>query len=583
MKIKKEKWVIKRRGGAMEDMVSRLGITPAFARILCGRGYDSAEKAAAFLYPDGAELKPAEALPDAERFCAFLFQAKERGQKVRVIGDYDADGVTATFIMTEGLKRFGIEADYRIPDRVSDGYGISIGMVEEAASDGIGVIVTVDNGIAAAEQVKRAKEKGLTVLVTDHHEPQEEIPAADAVVDFKVNPDYPGTPVSGAVVAAKLMDLLLGKCGQEGFLYEHMEILALSTVADVMELTGENRVIVKTGLAKPMDRWNLGLRSLAAANGLKTEPKAYSLGFVLAPCINALGRLKKADPGVALLAEQDEAEAMKLAESLVAANAVRKEMTTKAIEDACREIDARGDEEAMPIVYVSENCHESIAGIVAGKLRERYYVPAIVLCKSEDSPEYLKGSGRSIEEYNIFEGLQSCSKLLTKFGGHAQACGLTLPAESLDSFREAFTEHFRSLGEGGTEKIVIDLVMHFSDISEQFITEMGRMEPFGKGNARPVLASRNVTVKRISHFGRSVRYTRLQLTDECGSSISAVYFGSSDEFVKAMKERNGREAVDEAYAGRGRIPMHILYSAQKSSYSGEIELTVEHYQFPEGT
>lgn len=567
----------------MEDMVSRLGITPAFARILCGRGYDSAEKAAAFLYPDGAELKPAEALPDAERFCAFLFQAKERGQKVRVIGDYDADGVTATFIMTEGLKRFGIEADYRIPDRVSDGYGISIGMVEEAASDGIGVIVTVDNGIAAAEQVKRAKEKGLTVLVTDHHEPQEEIPAADAVVDFKVNPDYPGTPVSGAVVAAKLMDLLLGKCGQEGFLYEHMEILALSTVADVMELTGENRVIVKTGLAKPMDRWNLGLRSLAAANGLKTEPKAYSLGFVLAPCINALGRLKKADPGVALLAEQDEAEAMKLAESLVAANAVRKEMTTKAIEDACREIDARGDEEAMPIVYVSENCHESIAGIVAGKLRERYYVPAIVLCKSEDSPEYLKGSGRSIEEYNIFEGLQSCSKLLTKFGGHAQACGLTLPAESLDSFREAFTEHFRSLGEGGTEKIVIDLVMHFSDISEQFITEMGRMEPFGKGNARPVLASRNVTVKRISHFGRSVRYTRLQLTDECGSSISAVYFGSSDEFVKAMKERNGREAVDEAYAGRGRIPMHILYSAQKSSYSGEIELTVEHYQFPEGT
>lgn len=564
----------------MEDMVSRLGITPAFARILCGRGYDSAEKAAAFLYPDGAELKTAEALPDADRFCAFLFQAKERGQKVRVIGDYDADGVTATFLMTEGLRRFGIEADYRIPDRVSDGYGISIGMVEEAVSDGIGVIITVDNGIAAVEQVRYAKEKGLIVLITDHHEPQEELPAADAVVDFKVNPDYPGTPVSGAVVAAKLMDCLLGKCGQEGFLYEHMEILALSTVADVMELTGENRVIVKTGLAKPMDRWNPGLRALAAANGLKTEPKAYSLGFVLAPCINALGRLKKADPGVALLAEQDETEAMKLAESLVAANSVRKEMTAKAIEDACREIDARGEEEALPIVYVSVDCHESIAGIVAGKLRERYYVPAIVLCRSEDSPEYLKGSGRSIEEYNIFEGLQSCSQYLTKYGGHAQACGLTLPAESVDAFREAFIKHFRSVGEGGTEKIVIDLVMHFSDLSEQFITEMGRMEPFGKGNARPVLASRNVIVRRISHFGRSVRYTRLLLEDDMGSGISAVYFGSSDEFVREMKEQNGKDAVDEAYAGRGRVPMHILYSAQKSSYSGEIELTVEHYQFP---
>lgn len=580
MKTKKEKWVIKRRGGAMESMVSQLGITPAFARILCGRGYDSAEKAAAFLYPDGAELKPAEALPDAERFCAFLFQAKEQGSRVRVIGDYDVDGVTATFLMTEGLRRFGLDVDYRIPDRITDGYGISISMVEEAVRDGIGVIVTVDNGIAAVEPVKKAKENGIVVLVTDHHEPQETLPEADALVDFKVNPDYSGDAVSGAVVAAKVADLLLRKKGMEGFFYEYTEILALSTVADVMELTGENRIIVKSGLAKPLERWNLGLRSLAAANGLKTEPKAYSLGFVLAPCINALGRLKKADPGVALLAERDEAEAMRLAESLVAANAVRKEMTAKAIEDACREIDARGEEEIRPIVYVSGECHESIAGIVAGKLRERYYVPAIVLCKSEDREAVLKGSGRSIEEYNIFEGLQACSEDLIKYGGHAQACGLTVAADSLERFQSRLTEHFRSVSEGGVEKIVIDLVLHFSDITEQLISEIGRMEPFGKGNARPVLASRNVVIRKLSHFGRSVKYTRLLLEDETGARIGAVYFGNADDFIRDLKERFGSFAVEEAYAARGTIAFHILYSAQKSAYTGEIELTLDHYQFP---
>ena len=565
----------------MEDMVSRLGLTPAFARILCGRGYDSAESAAAFLYPDGAELKPAEALPDAERFCAFLLQAREKGVRVRVIGDYDVDGVTATFLMTEGLRRFGIEADYRIPDRITDGYGISIGMVEEAVKDGIGLLITVDNGIAAVEQVRLAKEKGLIVLITDHHEPQKELPQADAIVDFKVNPGYPGDAVSGAVVAAKLADLLLKKDGQEGFLYEYMEILALSTVADVMELTGENRVIVKKGLAKPLEFWNTGLRCLAVANGLKTEPKAYSLGFVLAPCINALGRLKKADPGVALLKEQNEDEAMRLAESLVAANGVRKEMTARSIEAACQEIDERADEEILPIVYVSEDCHESIAGIVAGKLRERYYVPAIVLCKSEEYPDLLKGSGRSIEEYNIFEGLQACSEYLVKYGGHSQACGLTLEAMNLEAFRTKLWEHFKQNGEGGTEKIVIDLVLNFADLSEQFIAEMGRMEPFGKGNPKPVLASRNVIIRKISHFGRSVRYTRFLLEDEQGSRIQAVYFGKSDEIIADLIEQFGQSAVDEAYAARGTMRFHILFSAQKSSYSGEIELTLEHYQFPQ--
>ena len=562
----------------MEDMVLKLGITPAFARILCGRGYDTVEKAAAFLYPDGAELTAATALPDAERFCAFLHIAKEDRTKVRVVGDYDADGVTATYLMLEGLRRFGIVADYRIPNRVTDGYGISTDMVREAAEDGIGMLITVDNGIAAVEAIALAKELGMTVLVTDHHEPQETLPNADVLVDPKTDPGYPGSAVCGAVVAGKLTDFLLEKAGKPGFFKEQIEVLALATVADVMQLTGENRIIVRNGLMKPLTEWNLGLRALAEANGLKTEPKAYTLGFVFAPCINALGRLKDADPGVDLLLTNDPVEAEKLARSMVDANLVRKDMTADAIEEASEKLDALSSEGDVPIVYRSEICHESIAGIVAGKLRERYYLPAIVLCESTEEKGVLKGSGRSIEGYSIFEGLTACKELLTKFGGHAQACGLTLPEENLNAFSEKLAEHFRESGVEAVEKVSIDLVVTFADLTDQLCAEIGRMEPFGNGNAKPVFAVKNATLIRLSHFGRSTKYTRFLLADEAGTKITGVYFGNADEFVKQAGEVWGREAVSEAFAGRGTVKMNVLFTPQYSSYSHEIEITVDKFQ-----
>ena len=562
----------------MEDMVSKLGITPAFARILCGRGYDTAEKAAAFLYPDGAELTPATALPDAERFCAFLHIAREEGTKVRVVGDYDADGVTATYLMLKGLSRFGIEADYRIPNRVTDGYGISTDMVKEAVEDGIGMLITVDNGVAAVEAIQLAKDLGMTVLVTDHHEPQETLPKADVLVDPKISADYPGSAVCGAVVAGKLMDFLLEKAGKPGFFNEQIEVLALATVADVMQLTGENRIIVRNGLLKPIAEWNPGLRALADANGLKTEPKAYTLGFVFAPCINALGRLKDADPGVDLLLTTDPAEAVKLAQSMVDANLVRKDMTAEAIEEASLKLDALDSAEDLPIVYRSEICHESIAGIVAGKLRERYYLPAIVLCESTEEKGVLKGSGRSIEGYSIFEGLTACKELLAKFGGHAQACGLTLREENLDAFTEKLSEHFRGCGVEAVEKISIDLVVTFADLTDKLCAEIGRMEPFGNGNAKPVFATKNATLLRLSHFGRSTKYTRFLLLDEAGTKITGVYFGNADEFVSKANEAWGREAVSEAFAGRGTVKMNVLFTPQYSSYSHEIEITVDRFQ-----
>ena len=559
-------------------MVSKLGITPAFARILCGRGYDTAEKAAAFLYPDGAELTPATALPDAERFCAFLHIAREEGTKVRVVGDYDADGVTATYLMLKGLSRFGIEADYRIPNRVTDGYGISTDMVKEAVEDGIGMLITVDNGVAAVEAIQLAKDLGMTVLVTDHHEPQETLPKADVLVDPKISADYPGSAVCGAVVAGKLMDFLLEKAGKPGFFNEQIEVLALATVADVMQLTGENRIIVRNGLLKPIAEWNPGLRALADANGLKTEPKAYTLGFVFAPCINALGRLKDADPGVDLLLTTDPAEAVKLAQSMVDANLVRKDMTAEAIEEASLKLDALDSAEDLPIVYRSEICHESIAGIVAGKLRERYYLPAIVLCESTEEKGVLKGSGRSIEGYSIFEGLTACKELLAKFGGHAQACGLTLRVDNLDAFTEKLSEHFRGCGVEAIEKISIDLVVTFADLTDKLCAEIGRMEPFGNGNAKPVFATKNATLLRLSHFGRSTKYTRFLLLDEAGTKITGVYFGNADEFVSKANEAWGREAVSEAFAGRGTVKMNVLFTPQYSSYSHEIEITVDRFQ-----
>lgn len=576
---KKEQWVIKRRGGAMEDMVSKLGITPAFARILCGRGYDTAEKAAAFLFPESAELTPAEALPDAEKFCFFIAEAKKNAQKVRIIGDYDADGVTATYLMLKGLRRYGLSVDYRIPNRITDGYGISVSMVQEAIDDGIGVIVTVDNGIVAVEQTEIAKNAGLSVLITDHHEPQGVLPKADAVVDFKILPDYSGTQVCGAVVAGKLMDLLLSKDGMDGFFREHIEVLALATVADVMELKGENRIIVRNGLAKPLSEWNLGLRMLAECNHLKTAPTSYSLGFVFAPCINALGRLDIADPGVELLLEDDEKKASVLAGKMVEANNVRKDLTVQAVEKASKELDALMVTERLPIVYVSDDCHESIAGIVAGKLRERYYLPAIVLCKSSENPKLLKGSGRSIESYSIFEGLQSCGELLEKFGGHSQACGLSVLADKADAFRDALGNHYRQCETDEAEKVMIDLVVNFNDLTEKMISEIGRMEPFGNGNKKPAFAARDVMINRISHFGKTTKYTRFSLTDSVGTTMQAVYFGNADSFIENAGIFYGAKALQEMYAGRGRSKMHIIFSPTFSNYSQQIELTIDHYQF----
>ena len=438
--------------------------------------------------------------------------------------------------------------------------------------------MTVDNGIAAVEPVRLAKELGMTVLVTDHHEPQETLPDADTLVDPKVSPEYPGTPVCGAVVAGKLMDYLLEKDGKPGFLTEKVEILALATVADVMELRDENRILVQKGLAKPIDKWNTGLQALAKANGLKTEPKAYTLGFVFAPCINALGRLKNADPGVDLLLSEDPEEAERLATSMVDANTVRKEMTANAIEAAAAELDRVETEEDLPIVYRSDVCHESIAGIVAGKLRERYFLPAIVVSRSTEEDGVLKGSGRSIEGYSIFDGLCECRDLLTRFGGHSQACGLTIREENLDAFRERLSEHFRKSGAEAVDKVSIDLVVRFADLNEQLCAEIGRMEPFGNGNAKPVFAVREATLTRISHFGRTTKYTRFQLTDGDGSRMTGVYFGNADEFVRQAKETWGEAAVSEAYAGRGSRKMNLLFTPQFSTYSREIEITVDRFQ-----
>ncbi len=581
MKKYREHWVIRNRPGDVTELVKRLGITPQFARLLWNRGYDTEEKIAAYLYSVGT-VASGEHLPDAEAFYRILIEKRTRNAKVRVIGDYDVDGVTATYLMLSGLHELGIEADYRIPDRVLDGYGISLGMVGECIRDGVDTIVTVDNGIAAMEAISFAKSEGITVLVTDHHEPQNELPEADVIVNPKrKDAEYYADNLCGAVVAGKLMDYVLQREGQAGFLERHVEIMALATVCDVMDLSGESRTIVKQGLSKKNTRWNYGLRTLKEVCGLTREVRVYDLGFVIGPSINALGRIETADGAVELLLSQDQENASFLSRRMVAVNSLRKEQTVRGVEQARAYVDSLGEYIGDILVIPLSDCHESLAGIIAGRIREEYYRPTIVLTKSELTPGMWKGSARSTENYSIFNGLQACAELLVRFGGHDMAAGLSLMEENVDALRGALQEHFRSIGATGTKKVSIDLVLTFEHLTPVFVEEMSRMEPYGKGNPKPVLATRNVTLCSLQYIGKEAKFLKLQCMDETGRTMTGLYFKGTEAFIEDCTTQWGEAACKEAFRGLGNKQMNLLYSADINEYRGmkEVQLVIEEVQF----
>ena len=540
-----EKWVVAAKRADFYKIAEEFGIDPVIARIIRNRDVIGEADIRMYLQGEVSELPSPWLLKDMKKSVAILTEGIPRKKKVRIIGDYDIDGVCAAAILYKGLRRVGIHTDTYIPNRVTDGYGLNPHLIEQAGEDGIELLITCDNGIAAAQEVRQAKELGMTVIVTDHHNvPYEEkegaripiLPPADAVINPKQEAcTYPFTELCGAAVAYKLISALYETCGvPEEELEELLVLAAIATVGDVMDLQGENRVLVKEGLKRLPHTSNPGLQALLQANHLDGAVTAYHIGFVLGPCINASGRLDTAARSLNLLLEPDPQKASVLAGDLVHMNESRKSMTALQVEEAVRQIeDSPLKEDSVLVVYLPQ-CHESLAGIVAGRIRERYHRPVFILADGEQD---VKGSGRSIEAYSMFDELTACSDLLVKFGGHPMAAGLSIRPERIEELRRRLNENCTLKPEDMIPKYVIDVPMPIGYVTEALVEQMGLLEPFGKGNAKPLFAQKNLQVSGFSIFGKNRNVARMTLTEETGKSQEAVYFGDMETITQVLAEK----------------------------------------------
>lgn len=542
-----ERWVVAAKRADFTAIGKEFGIDPVIARLIRNRDVQDKEEIRRYLHGTVEELASPHLMKDVDEAVEILRNKIKEKKQIRIIGDYDIDGVVSTFILLKGLKRVGAYADTYIPDRVSDGYGIHEHLIEKALADGIDVIVTCDNGIAAYNEIAMAKEKGMTVIVTDHHEiPYKEtengreliFPPADIIVNPK-QPDcrYPEKRLCGAVVALKLVTALYEACGiPERELEDFIELGAIATVGDVMDLQGENRILVKEGLKRLSHTSNKGLRELIRANGLEDgEITAYHVGFVLGPCINASGRLDTAARSLKLLCAETEEEAAKLAGDLTALNQSRKALTEEGKEEAIRIVEETEIGQDRVLVIFLPDCHESLAGIIAGRIREKYNKPVFILTKGETM---VKGSGRSIESYSMFDELVKCDDLMEQYGGHPMAAGLSIKEENVEEFRKRLNENCTLTEKDLRPKILIDVPMPVSYINRELVEEISLLEPFGKGNTRPLFAQKGLRVLSSRILGKNRNVAKLQLSDHTGCVIDAVYFGEADEFINAVKGSN---------------------------------------------
>ena len=539
-----EKWMVYSKKADFTKLGRQFHIDPVTARIIRNRDVVGEEAVCRYLYGTKKDMYSAWLMKDMRKAVDILKQKLAERKKIRIIGDYDADGVNATCILLKGLRRCGAAVDSEIPHRMLDGYGINERLIEEAYQAGIDTIVTCDNGIAAWKQTKYASSLGMTVIITDHHEvPYEEtegerrylVPPADAVVNPKQQDcPYPYKGLCGAAVAYKLIQALYEEFQvPEKELDELLQFAAVATVGDVMDLQEENRIIVKEGLKLLRKTDNPGLRALMEVNGIEPQTlNSYHIGFVLAPCMNAGGRLDTAKRALELLMEEDRAAAASMAGELKALNDSRKALTVQETQKACENLDAAEVLDKVLVVYLPE-CHESLAGIIAGKLRERYYRPSFVLTKSEEG---IKGSGRSIEGYSMFEELVKCRQYLDKFGGHPMAAGLSLKEENLEAFRHALNENCTLTDEDYICKRWIDVPMPFSYITKELIGEFAVMEPFGKGNEKPMFADKNIRVLNLRMIGQNGNAVKLLLEAADGCRMEALYFGDAAAFMREVSE-----------------------------------------------
>ena len=585
-----ERWVLLRKGADFEAIGKKYQISPRLACLIRNRDVIGEEAVDRYLNGTISDLYDGMLMKDMDKAIDILKEKILEDKKIRVIGDYDIDGVNATYILLEGLERLGADVDSDIPDRISDGYGLNRHLVERAYEAGVDTLITCDNGIAAADEIAYGKEMGMTVIVTDHHEvPFDEhdgekryrIPPADAVMDPK-QPDclYPFKGLCGAAVAYKLMEALWESMGKDSAdLDDLIENVAIATIGDVMDLEDENRIFVKEGLQMLRRTKNPGLKALIECTGIdKNSLNSYHIGFVLGPCINASGRLDTAKRALELLRAGTQKEADILAGDLKALNDSRKDMTEEAVKQAEEQVETTTISKDKVLVVYLPDCHESLAGIVAGRIRENYYKPVFVLT---DAEEGVKGSGRSIDGYHMYEELNKCKELLTKFGGHRLAAGLSLPKENVGKFREMLNKKCTLTEEEMKEKVTIDMEMPFGCVTEGLVKELELLEPFGKGNTKPVFAARDVTLLGARILGKNRNVLKLQVQDVNGCRIEAMLFHHSDDFLGKLEEQYGKTEVDALLKGRGRqIRISMTYYPDINEYMGKKtpQIVVTHYR-----
>lgn len=584
-----EKWFVINKGADFAGIAKRFGISPVTARLIRNREVMGDEAIARYLKGGIGELYDPHLLLDSDRLTDILVQKISEQKKIRVIGDYDIDGVMSTYILYKGITRCGGSVDFQIPDRMKDGYGINDHLIEQADEAGIDTIITCDNGIAAIGEIAHAKSLGMTVLVTDHHEiPYTEERGeryykrseADAIVNPKqMECTYPYKNLCGAAVAWKVIQILYEKCDiavEES--YDFLENVAFATVGDVMDLTDENRILVREGLKRIHTTMNPGMRALILQNKLEPEQiSSYHFGFVLGPCINASGRLETAKIALNLFLQEDVKKASEIAAELVDLNAQRKDMTAEGVELAMQQVEEGNTGEKVLVVYLPD-VHESLAGIIAGRIREACHKPTFVLTKSEDG---VKGSGRSIEAYSMYEELCKCQELFTKFGGHPMAAGLSLPEANVEIFREKINACCGLTEEDFIPKIKIDIPMPVDYPDIPLVNELLLLEPFGKANVKPQFADKNLGIDRAVVVGKNQNVLKLTLKTERGKSISAVYFGDVEEFREYYGRKYGENEVQQAFLGRTNgIRMSVVYYPEINRYQGNesIQIVIKNYQ-----
>lgn len=591
MEEKKELWMVQTKRADFSGLAMRLGVSPVAVRVMRNRGLTEEAEMRKYLYGTLDDLYDPRLMKGMEQAAELIVRKLKEGKHVRIIGDYDIDGVCSTYILLKGFQRaakelsqrcsleagrYSVEKendaqiDYEIPDRIKDGYGINESIIRQASADGVDTLVTCDNGIAALREISIAKQLGMTVVVTDHHEvPVDEygqiLPPADAVVDPKQDGEtYPFHEICGAVVAWKLIRVLYEKLGiPESKWMDLLEFAAIATVGDVMKLQDENRLIVKYGLKKIGSTKNTGLRKLIEKNNLDIENlSAYHIGFVIGPCLNAGGRLKSAKVALRMLLAEDPERAGEMADELKELNDMRKDMTAKGEAEAIEQVEKQYMDDKVLVVFLPE-CHESLAGIIAGRLREHFHKPSFVLTRGETTA---KGSGRSIEQYHMYQGLCKVSDLLVKFGGHPMAAGLSLEEKDIDEFRRRLNADAELTEEDFVPKIWIDVPMPFEYVNEKIVQELKDLEPFGQGNEKPLFAQKSLVIRNARVLGKNRNVVKLNLVTETGQPVDGLLFADGDRF---LEEQAGRNMID------------MIYYPDVNEYNGTrtLQAVIRNYKF----